>query len=104
MTAHQIIDRLMFLKEKILGWPSNVADGDPDLAFQKLENELQEILASIHQLTETDRQAIQPTVDGFRQAVTERHKATQEKLYSLKGDLTSADQRQRAFRAYGGGT
>jgi hypothetical protein len=101
MTADQIIETLSILKEKILGWPTNVTEGDPDLAFQSLENQLRHILSQIQQLTEGERQSIQPAIETFKQAVTERHKETEEKMAVLRGDLTTAEQRQRAFRAYG---
>ncbi len=101
MTAEELKVTLENLQEKILGWPDNVATGDPDIVFKNLESELRQILGILPSLSEQDRTSIEPIIQKFKDAVSERHHTTEQQLNVLKGEMAHNEQRQKAMRAYG---
>lgn len=97
-------ERLHIIEERILGWPDNVPlwapDTDPDVAFEGLEVELQQLLAQIAALPQEDRAEFKPLISSFHDTIQQHHIATEQRLKEMQSVVDTSFRYVKAVRAY----
>ena len=97
-------EHLHIIEERILGWPDNVPlwapDTDPDVAFERLEAELQQLLAQIAALPPADRAEFKSLISAFHENIQQHHVATEQRLKDMQSVVDTSFQYVKAVRAY----
>jgi len=97
-------EHLHIIEERILGWPDNVplwAPGtDPDVAFEGLEVELQQLLAQIAALSPEDRSEFKSLISAFQDNIQQHHIETEQRLKEMQSVVDTSFQYVKAVRAY----
>lgn len=97
-------EHLLIIEERILGWPDNVplwAPGiDPDVAFEGLEVELQQLLAQIAALSPEDRSEFKSLISAFQDNIQQHHIETEQRLKEMQSVVDTSFQYVKAVRAY----
>jgi hypothetical protein len=97
-------EHLHIIEERILGWPDNVPlwapDTDPDVAFEGLEVDLQQLLAQIAALPAEDRAEFKPLISAFHENIHQHHIATEQRLKEMQSVVDTSFQYVKAVRAY----
>ena len=97
-------EHLQVIEERILGWPDNVPswapDTDPDVAFEGLEVDLQQLLAQIAALPSEDRSEFKPLISSFHENIQQHHIATEKRLKEMQSGVDTSFQYVKAVRAY----
>jgi hypothetical protein len=97
-------EQLHIIEERILGWPDNVPTWapniDPDIAFEGLEVELQQLLTKISALPAEERAELKATISAFQEKMQRHHTETEQRLKEMQTTVDTSFQYIKAVRAY----
>jgi hypothetical protein len=97
-------DNLKLIQQRILGWPDNVpswsSELDPDVAFETLETELQQLLSRIAALPSDERATFKAAIADFHDSIQRHHIETERRLKDMQTTVDTNFQYVKAVRAY----
>jgi hypothetical protein len=97
--------KLLQLQDRILTWPQSVPeyapDEDPDIVFDRLYNELEELMSTFVQMDENDRKEMDAALRDFQARMQAHYDNVQKQLEAVSSGFGDNLQYLKAAKAYG---